>query len=66
MNRNMKPPKKYSAYIHFINIIYGGRMDKNGIIECIMANSLAYANNYIGKTTYTKAEKYWVDMLKKG
>jgi len=61
----MKPPKPFSQYIHFLNIIYGGVMDKNGIIECIMANSIGYANGLIGKKTYLKAEKYYVGLLKK-
>jgi hypothetical protein len=60
----MKPPKQLAQYIHFLTIIYGGRMDKNGIIECIMANSLGYANDLIGKGTYLKAEKHFVNLLK--
>ena len=61
----MIPPKPLSQYIHFLNIIYGGRMDKNGIIECIMANSIGYANGLIDKKTYLKAEKHYVGLLKK-
>jgi hypothetical protein len=60
----MKPPKKLNDYIHFLNIIYGGIMDKNGIIECIMANSVGYANGLIGRTTFLKAEKHYVNLLK--
>ena len=60
----MKPPKKLDAYIHFLNIIYGGRMDKNGIIECTMANSAGYANGLIGRNTFLGAEKHYVNLLK--
>ncbi len=60
----MKPPKKLNDYIHFVTIIYGGIMDKNGIIECIMANSVAYANGLIGRHTFLKAEKHYVNLLK--
>lgn len=60
----MKPPKPLNEYIHFITIIYGGVMNKEGIIECIMANSVGYANGLIGRTTFLKAEKHWVEMLK--
>ena len=60
----MKPPKKLNDYIHFVTIIYGGIMDKNGIIECIMANSVAYANGLVGRTTFLKAEKHYVNLLK--
>jgi hypothetical protein len=60
----MKPPKKLNDYIHFVTIIYGGIMDKNGIIECIMANSVAYANGLIGRPTFLKAEKHYVNLLK--
>ncbi len=61
----MKFPKKLNEYIHFITIIYGGIMDKNGIIECIMANSVAYANGLVSRTTFLKAEKHYVELLKK-
>ena len=61
----MKAPKKLNDYIHFITIIYGGIMDKNGIIECIMANSIGYANGLVGRNTFLKSEKYWVELLKK-
>jgi hypothetical protein len=64
-DKDMKPPKKISQYIHFLTIIYGGRMDKNGIIECIMANSVAHANGLIGRGTFLKAEKHFVNLLKK-
>lgn len=60
----MRPPKRYSDYVHFITIIYGGIMNRNGIIECIMANSVGYANGLIGRGTYLKAEKYFVNLLK--
>ena len=60
----MKPPKNLTQYIHFLTIIYGGRMDKNGIIECIMANSVGYANGLIGRNTFLKAEKHFVNLLK--
>jgi hypothetical protein len=61
----MKAPKKLSDYIHFITIIYGGVMNKNGIIECIMANSVGYANGLVSRNTFLKAEKHWVEMLKR-
>lgn len=60
----MKYPKKLNDYIHFITIIYGGRMEKNGIIECIMANTLAYANEFVSCKTYREAEKHFVNLLK--
>lgn len=60
----MKYPKKLNDYIHFITIIYGGRMEKNGIIECIMANTLAYANEFVSRKTYREAEKHFVNLLK--
>jgi hypothetical protein len=62
---NMKAPKKLSDYIHFITIIYGGVMNKEGIIECIMANSVGYANGLVSKNTFLKAERHWVEMLKR-
>jgi hypothetical protein len=64
MIRDMKPPKPLNQYIHFITIIYGGVMNKEGIIECIMANSVGYANGLIGRNTFLKAEKHFVTLLK--
>jgi hypothetical protein len=61
---NMKAPKKLSDYIHFITIIYGGVMNRTGIIECIMANSVGYANGLIGRNTFLKAENHFVNLLK--
>ena len=61
---NMKFPKKLNDYIHFINIIYGGIMNKSGIIECIMANSVAYANGLLGRNIFSKAEKHYVNLMK--
>lgn len=61
----MKPPKPFSQYIHFLNIIYGGVMDKNGIIECIMANSVGYANGLVSRPTFLKVERHYVELLKK-
>jgi hypothetical protein len=61
----MKTPKPLNEYIHFITIIYGGIMDKNGIIECILANSVGYANGLIGRNTFLKTEKHFVNLLKK-
>jgi hypothetical protein len=60
----MKAPKKLNDYIHFITIIYGGIMDKNGIVECIIANSVGYANNLVSRTTYKATEKHFVNLLK--
>ena len=60
----MRPPKKLSDYIHFITIIYGGVMNQAGIVEFIMANSIGYANGLIGRNTYLKAEKHFVNLLK--
>ena len=60
----MKYPKKLNEYVHFITIIYGGTMRKEGIIECIMANTLAYANGFVSRTTYRGAEKHFVNLLK--
>lgn len=61
----MKFPKKLNDYIHFLNIIYGGVMDKKGIIECIMANSVGYANGLVSRSTFLKTEKHYVNLLKK-
>jgi hypothetical protein len=60
----MNYPKKLNEYVHFITIIYGGTMRKEGIIECIMANTLAYANEFVSRTTYRGAEKHFVNLLK--
>ena len=60
----MKPPKPLNEYIHFITIIYGGVMNQAGIVECIMANSVGYANGLISRNTYLKAEKHFVNLLK--
>ena len=60
----MKHPKKLSDYIHFITIIYGGIMNRNGVIDCIIANSLAYANGMVTRNTYLKAEKHFEKILK--
>lgn len=61
----MRPPKPLNEYIHFLTIIYGGRMDKNGIVDCIIANSVGYANDLVDRSTYLKAEKHFVKLLKK-
>ena len=60
----MNYPKKLNDYIHFITIIYGGTMRKEGIVECIMANTLAYANRFVSRTTYRGDEKHFVNLLK--
>ena len=60
----MTPPKKLNDYIHFLNIIYGGIMDRNGIIECIMANSVGYANGLVSRPTFLKVERHYVELLK--
>jgi tetrahydromethanopterin S-methyltransferase subunit F len=39
-------------------------MNQAGIVECIMANSIGYANGLIGRNTYLKAEKHFVNLLK--
>jgi len=39
-------------------------MDKNGIVECIIANSVGYANNLVSRTTYKATEKHFVNLLK--
>jgi hypothetical protein len=39
-------------------------MRKEGIIECIMANTIGYANGLVSRTTYRGAEKHFVNLLK--
>ena len=56
---------KLSNYIGFLNNVYGGSMDKAGIVECIMANSVGYANGLIGRPLFLATEKHYVGMLKK-
>jgi hypothetical protein len=60
----MKYPKKLNEYIHFVTIIYGGIMERNGVVECIIANTLAYENGLVSRINYTKAERYFVNLLK--
>lgn len=60
----MNYPKKLNDYIHFITIIYGGTMHKEGIVECIMANTIGYANGLVSRNTYRGAEKHFVNLLK--
>lgn len=59
----MKPPKKLHDYVHFIEIIYGGTMDRNGIVECIAANIVFYKNGFVGRNTFRKVEKHFIDLL---
>jgi hypothetical protein len=60
----MKYPKKLNEYIHFVTIIYGGIMERNGVVECIIANTLAYENGLVSRINYTKAERHFVNLLK--
>lgn len=59
----MKPPKKLHNYIHFITIIFGGVMNRDGIVECIAANKVYSANGVIGENTFRKAEKHFINLL---
>jgi hypothetical protein len=57
------PPKKLNDYIHYLKIIYGGTMDRTGLVECIAANIVAYKTGWIGKNNYLKTSRHFIDLL---